>query len=344
MRPATSSATFVNHVLRVAEQHGCQIEQLLREIDLPLERLCNPIQRIPLHYVRSLLERAACVTGLPHFGLLVGSKVHVSTYGVLGYVLMTSSTLGEALSLVHRFAAMVLDSPSSETHVAINDGVVTIEELRINELEPYSGYLHEAMLTGRAAFGRWLVGSNVPLLGVKMMHRPKGDPVYYERFFGCPVEFDTGQNALVFSESLLSTRVVGADPSTHKSLLLEADLQLGRAYAPLSIVGRLRSLLMEHISNGDFSLEGLASQLAMSPRTLQRKLAAEGKSFSQVLECMRMELAEQHLRYTDASIMEISLLLGFSQASAFSHAFRQARGMSPLDYRKTQRARSTAGL
>lgn len=95
---------------------------------------------------------------------------------------------------------------------------------------------------------------------------------------------------------------------------------------------------MERMPSGDFSLEHLASQLAMSPRTLQRKLAAEGENFSQVLETMRMELADHYLRHTDSSVMEIALLLGFSQASAFSHAFRQARGISPADFRKTLRA------
>ncbi|QJP12040.1 AraC family transcriptional regulator [Pseudomonas multiresinivorans] len=338
MRPATVSATFVNHALRVAEQHGCQVEQLLREVELPQDWLRDPIQRIPLHYLCGLLERSACLTGLPHFGLVVGSKVHVSSYGVLGYMMMTSSTLGESLSLVHRYAAIVLDLPSSQTHISIDNDVVMVEDVLVDDREPCNGYLLEALIAGRAAFGRWLIGCNVPLLGVKMMHSAMGDPALYERYFGCPVEFGAGSNVLTFSESLLSMRIMGADPSTHKSLLLEADRQLGRTHTPRSVTGRLRALLAERIPNGDFSLEGLACQLAMSPRTLQRKLTAEGQGFNQVLESVRMDLAERHLRHTNSSVLEIALLLGFSQASAFSHAFRQARGMSPADFRKSLRA------
>ncbi|MFR0692970.1 AraC family transcriptional regulator [Enterobacterales bacterium AE_CKDN230030158-1A_HGKHYDSX7] len=342
MRPATVSATFVNHVLRVAEQHGCRVEPLLREIELPQEWLRDSIQRIPLPYLCRLLQRSASMTGLPHFGLVVGSKVHVSSYGVLGYMMMTSSTLGESLSLVHRYAAIVLDVPSSQTQISIDNGVVMVEDVLLDEQVSCAGAccLTEALVAGRAAFGRWLIGCNVPLLGVKMTHTAMGDPVLYERYFGCPVEFGAGRNALSFSESLLSMRIVGAEPSTHKSLLLEADRQLGRAHTPRSVTGRLRALLAERIPNGDFSLEGLACQLAMSPRTLQRKLTAEGQGFNQVLESVRMDLAERHLRHTNSSIMEIALLLGFSQASAFSHAFRQARGMSPADFRKSLRAHS----
>ena len=79
--------------------------------------------------------------------------------------------------------------------------------------------------------------------------------------------------------------------------------------------------------------------MKFSPRTLQRKLAAEGENFNQVLETMRMELADHYLRRTETSIMNIALMLGYSQASSFSHSFRQARGISPVDYRKLLRAR-----
>lgn len=334
MRPATSSAAFVNHVLDVAEQQGCDAEVLLARIGLPRERLADPILRIPMRQLAALLELAASMSGLPHFGLLVGAAVRPGTYGVLGYVSMTSSTLGESLSMIRRFGKIVFDSPSSQTHIAINDGRVLIEDQRISELEPYSAFQQEAVLTGWAAFGRWLIASNDPLLEVTFRHPAMGDPALYERFFGCPVQFGASRNTLVFPESMLSARIQGADPRTHKSLLLEATVQLGRSYAPLSVIGRLRALLVELLPTGDFSLETLASHLAMSPRTLQRKLAAEEESFSQVLETMRMELADHHLRSTDASIMDIALTLGFSQASAFSHAFRQARGISPADFRK----------
>lgn len=339
MRPATSSAAFVNHVLDVAEQHGCDGEWLLDQIGLSRERLSDSILRVPMHQLRALLALSARTSELPHFGLLVGAAVRPGTYGVLGYVSMTSATLGESISMIRRFGKIVFDSPSSQTRIVIDQGRVVLEDQRISEMEPYCALYQEAVLAGWAAFGRWLIASNESMLEVKMMHSPTGDPAHYEQFFGCPVEFGAASNALVFPESVLSSRIQGADPRTHKSLLLEADLQLGRSYAPLSVISRLRALMAEQLPGGDFSLERLASHLAMSPRTLQRKLAAEGENFTQVLETMRMELADHYLRRTDSSIMDIALLLGFSQASAFSHAFRQARGISPADFRKALRNR-----
>ncbi|WP_367084686.1 AraC family transcriptional regulator [Pseudomonas sp. HOU2] len=339
MRPATSSAAFVNHILDVAEQYGCDVDWLLQQTGLSREQLSDSIVRIPMRQLRALLELAALSSNLPHFGLLVGAAVRPGTYGVLGYVLMTSATLGESLNMILRFGKIVYDSPSSQTRIVIGDGRVTLEDQRISELEPYCALHQEALMVGWAAFGRWLIASNQPMLEVRMMHPAVGEPALYEHFFGCPVQFEAGCNALVFAESTLSTRIQGADPRMHRSMLLEADWQLCLTYPAFSVTDRLRALLTEQLPTGDFSLKSLARQLAISPRTLQRKLAAEGENFNQVLETMRMELADHYLRRTETSIMNIALMLGYSQASSFSHSFRQARGISPVDYRKLLRAR-----
>ncbi|MHA3737783.1 AraC family transcriptional regulator [Pseudomonas sp. Eth.TT006] len=339
MRPATSSAAFVNHVLDVAEQHGGDRDSLLLQSGLTREQLSDSIVRIPMTQLRTLLELAARNCELAHFGLLVGAAVRPGSYGVLGYVLMTSATLGESLNMILRFGKIVYDSPSSQSRIIIEDGRVTLEAQRSNELEPYCALHQEALMVGWVAFGRWLIASHPPMLEVRMMHAAVGEPALYEDFFGCPVQFGAASNALVFAESTLSTRIQGADPRMHRSLLLEADWQLCLSYPAFSVTDRLRALLTEQLPTGDFSLKSLARQLAISPRTLQRKLAAEGENFNQVLETMRMELADHYLRRTDTSIMNIALMLGYSQASSFSHAFRQARGISPVDYRKLLRAR-----
>lgn len=334
MRPSSSSAAFVSHVLTIASQYGVDDGELLQQVGLERAQLVDPIQRIPMRHLRELLRLAGEVSGLPHFGLLVGAAVRPGTYGCLGYAAMTSATMGEAMGMIRRFGKIVFDSPSSQTQISIDNGLVTQQDLRLNELEPYSATFQESVLSGWTAFGRWLVGIDAPLVAVHMRHDALGDCEPYERFFGCPVQFNSDMNALVFPESMLALPVQGADLRTHKSMLLEADLQLGRSYAPYSTIARVRAFLAQVLPNGEASLESTASHLAMSPRTLQRKLATEGESFSHALETVRMELADHYLRSTDASVMDISLMLGYSQASAFSHAFRQFQGMSPADYRK----------
>ncbi|MBM7059610.1 AraC family transcriptional regulator [Pseudomonas sp. UL073] len=341
MHPATVSAAFISHILDVAERHGCNAAQLLAEIGLDAEQLSDPIRRIPMQRMRELLAAACRASGIAHFGLLVGAAVRPGSYGGLGYVTMTSPTIRDSMSMIRRFGKIVFDSPSSRTFITVADGLVTLEDRRITDLEPYCISQVELVLAGWTAYGRWLAGFDGPLVEVWMMHADPGTAEACERFFGCPVHFNQPTNAVRFAESILDLPIQGADLRAHKSMLLEAEQQLGHSYAPFSTIGRVRSFLIEQLPEGEVSLEAVASKLAMSTRTLQRKLAAEGESFSTVLDAVRMELADYYLRSTDLSIMNIALTLGFSHSSAFSHAFRQLRSVSPADYRKAERDKLT---
>jgi len=334
MHSSTTSAAFINHVLEIAAKHGCDPQRLIQQTGLSASQLDDPIKRVGLCKLRALFAAAVETSGLAHFGLLVGATVRPATYGGLGYVAMTSATLGEATAMIRRFGKMVFDNPSSRTYLTINEGVAMLEDRRITELEPYCARHMDSILSGWTAYGRWLTGSDPALVEVHMMHAPPADPAEYERFFGCPVRYNSRTNALLFPVEALQLPVCGADRRTHKSMLLEAELQMNHSYASLSISRRVRALLMERLAHGESHLEALADEMAMSPRTLQRKLAAEDESFSSILESVRLELAEHYLRLSDLSILNIAFALGFSESSAFSHAFRQSRGISPGDYRK----------
>lgn len=336
MTTSTTSAAFISHVLDVAAKHGGDPDSLLKHVQLQGSHLRDPIKRIPMSKLRLLLAAAIEATGKAHFGLLVGSSVRPATYSGLGYVAMTSATLGEALSMVRRFGKIVFDSPSSQTQMAIADGLVTVADRRISEVEPYCVSQVDCVLSGWTAYGRWLIGHDLALQAVHMMHPAPSDPSVHEAFYQCPVTYEAGQNALIFAEALLQHPVNGADPRMQKSMILEAELELVRSYAPFSMKNKLRALLVERLPYGEAQLEVLAKQLAVSSRTLQRKLAAEGESFSAVLEAARVELAQRYLRETELSITDIAFMVGFAQAGAFSHAFRQACGISPADYRKNQ--------
>lgn len=239
--------------------------------------------------------------------------------------------------MIPRFGKIVFDSPSSRTHVASTAGLVTIADRRISELEPYSIALVEATLGGWVAFGRWLIGDQKKekaLAAVHMMHAAPAYAAVLEEFFGCPLQFDAPQNALLLPQAWLQEPVLGADPTMHKTMLLEAQMQLDRSYATFSVRSQLRALLFERLPYGEARLEPLAAQLGLSPRALQRRLAAEGLSFSGLLEAVRLELARSHLGESGLDILDVALMLGYSNASAFSHAFRRACGISPAEFRQ----------
>jgi hypothetical protein len=181
MRPAISAA-FVNHVLDVAEQHGCDGDWLLQQTGLSREQLSDSIV-VHSHAPTADLAGTGGAQQRPAAFRSAGRRRRApGTYGVLGYVLMTSATLGESLNMILRFGKIVYDSPSSQTRIVIGDGRVTLEDQRINELEPYCALHQETLMAGWAAFGRWLIASNSPMLEVRMRHPALGEPALYEAF------------------------------------------------------------------------------------------------------------------------------------------------------------------
>ena len=125
-------------------------------------------------------------------------------------------------------------------------------------------------------------------------------------------------------------------PAANRELALANDAILHAYVTELDcsgIVSRVKALIIDHLPSGAPSAETVAKDAYMSARTLQRKLADAGTSYSDVLESVRRELAEQYLADPARSLSEISFLLGFSELSAFSRAFRRWRGQAPSKVR-----------
>jgi AraC-like DNA-binding protein len=124
--------------------------------------------------------------------------------------------------------------------------------------------------------------------------------------------------------------------SANRELALAHDRVLGEFVAKLQrddIVSRTKSAISDWLPSGDFSSEAVARALHMSPRSLQRKLAAQGTTFRKLLQAVREELAQSYLADGSLTLLEISYLLGFSEQSAFSRAFKRWTGSTPQDFR-----------
>ena len=125
-------------------------------------------------------------------------------------------------------------------------------------------------------------------------------------------------------------------PASNRELALAQDRVLREFVGKLqqdNIVSRTKSAISESLPSGNFNSEVVAAALHMSPRNLQRKLAAENTSFRKLLEAVRQELAESYLADGSFSLLEISYLLGFSEQSAFSRAFKRWTGFTPQAFR-----------
>jgi AraC-like DNA-binding protein len=150
----------------------------------------------------------------------------------------------------------------------------------------------------------------------------------YSRLFRCPVVFDAPESAILFSRS----DAIRPLPSRNRELAQANDRILSDFLGKLrkdDLVTRVKMAITDELASGAPTDDRIAHSLFMSSRTLSRKLNALGTNYTQLLEAVRRELAEQYIADPALTISEIAFLLGFSEQSAFSRAFRRWTGQPP---------------
>ena len=177
---------------------------------------------------------------------------------------------------------------------------------------------------------------------MRFAHRAPRDSRDHERFFGAPLRFATGENALVLPAALLDLPCHRNDPSLLSLLDRYAADRLGESQGT-TFADRARAALSEDLQSGNVTAHRLAARLKVSVRTLHRTLAAESTSYRQLLDKLRLDLAERHLLDDRLSVAEVAFLVGFSELSAFHRAFKRWTGHTPATFRAEAPYRSWRG-
>ncbi len=146
--------------------------------------------------------------------------------------------------------------------------------------------------------------------------------------------FAQPQNALIFPKRLLAVPLGQADAQVRLMLDAYADRRLSEIEQGHSVLDRARALLARQLPEQGIELEQLAAQLALSPRTLQRRLREAGLSFSQLVDETRQQLVLHYLRDPALELADIAFLVGFSEAGSLARAFRRWTGQTPAEYRR----------
>ncbi|MDX1599625.1 MAG: AraC family transcriptional regulator ligand-binding domain-containing protein, partial [Marinobacter sp.] len=263
-------------------------------------------------------------------GFLLGLQMKVSCHGVIGQAAMVAKTLGEALDIAQAYFAV----PSSDLRLCLDrEG----EEARLTLSERDGRYqLGEVgaqfLLTGFAAMGEALTGRR--LNGKGVVRFP--EPPYMDRFehlIGGQLVFGGDFNGFIFDASILDYPLVMADPVAARVAREQCKEELGRLGGGRSLVQQVRDLVFDE-ELGFASMEEVAEKLNVTPRTLQRRLQAEGVVFRELVESIRQQHARRLLAIRQKSIGQVSDLLGYSDVTNFSRAFRRWTGCSPRDYMK----------
>ncbi len=333
-RGASTLASWTAVILRALAAAGHDAPALARRAGINPDAL-GPGARVPRAALDRLWVLAVEATGNPAFGLTAARFVGQTTFHALGYAVLASTTLREAFERVIRYRRLIGDVLQLAL-IDTGDGYRFTIDVSAHPDMPFQAVDAVAAISAQQA--RLLHAPRVCTPAAVWFARPAPvDATPYRRAFRAPVAFAQSQNALCFSRRDIEDLL----PSGNAELARGNDEVLVRHLAGLDatrVAHRLEQALLAALPDGPPSKPALARRLGMSTRTLQRRLVAEGTSFSALLESARFTLARSYLAEGRRSVTEIAFLLGFADTSTFSRAFTRWAGCSPRTWATRHRA------
>ncbi|KQW44621.1 MULTISPECIES: AraC family transcriptional regulator [unclassified Roseateles] len=266
------------------------------------------------------------------FPLRLARGIAPRHFGVVGFAALACGTLGEALQRLERYHRSVYDVNIAQVR-ACAEGLSI--EWGVERGRP-GALVDETAIAALVQLTREFTGRPLRALAVDFVNPRPAAVRPYEDFFGGPVRFGQPSTRLLLSAQDLALPLRGADAALLALLDAQAEALLQEVAAVSEPVGVWRQALVGLIRSGRTQLPDLAQSLQMSPRSLQRRLAGQGQSFQVLLSQTRQQLAEAYLRDPNVELAEVALLLGYSEQSAFTRAFRQWTGQAPLQWRRQQ--------
>jgi AraC-like DNA-binding protein len=315
----------LTHYAEVARGAGLDPYRMLGEFGLPPACLREPELLVPIAAVRQLLEVSAERSGVEAFGLLMAEARRLSNLGPLGLLVREQPTLRLAVETLARYSNR-LNEALFLTVEESGDVVVIREELIVGGSGPVR---QSTELAIGVAFRmlRSFLGPDWRPRRVCFAHPTPRDRSVHERVFGRNVEFGHDFNGIVCARSDLELPNPDADPEIAR--LARQMLEASPALQMPKIGTQVRELVVLLLGTGTCTVERVAQHLGVDRRTLHRRLARDGETFSSVVETVRRELADRYLKERSRPLAEVSSLLGFSAPSGFSRWYRQQFGAKP---------------
>ncbi|ROM96898.1 AraC family transcriptional regulator [Pseudomonas brassicacearum] len=315
---------------------GLDVAGLCQEAGLDVELVNKPGAYCERSVIYRLWDLAAQASDDPNIGLKAYGSFHPGVFQIVGYTMMSSSNLKRALERLVRFSPLISTGFSlffvqEQQHFRL----ASLDHQQRGSVKPRQ--YTDAGLASLLGFCRWLGGGKSPQpLSVEFTYPEPEDTSEHQRLFGCPLRFGAAYDSILFDgEELLSPLSMANEALAilHDSY---AEAQLDQLSGG-SIVGRIRALIIERLSQGQgqgqCDMESIAAALNISKRTLQRGLEKDGTQFKDVLSDVRRQLADFYLRHSRFNMKHVTYLLGFHDHSSFHKACTRWFGMPPGQYR-----------
>lgn len=326
----TVFAPSLGALWRQLEGYGINPAPLFREQGVDPEIMFDSGARISLEQYQKLDVKAAELSGDECFGLKGAEYFRPAHLGALGFAWLASSSLRTAFQRLSRYARVINEKLTIMLHddgrvfsVSI-DAQLPLLQKRIRE---------DGQLAAVTKFCRVIAGKDFNPIKVQFRHSQPRDTAYYYELFRCPVKFDAESTTIFISTDTVDKRLTGSNDELAK-LNEHIVVKYLAHYEKKDIVNRVKAAIIDGLSSGEVTENSVAETLYMTPRNIHRKLQKENTSFKLLLTEIRKELAQQYIQDRSKTLTEISFLLGFSEVSSFSRAFKGWTGQPPSEARQ----------
>jgi AraC-like DNA-binding protein len=338
-RGMASSYTLDATWLTTLKDLGVIPADVLRRAGLPDDLLQQDSPRLTPAVFYRFWDSVEAAVGDPLFPLRLCQSVTSESFTPLMFAALSSPNLCVAAERAGRYKALVSPMCVEVTH----DDEVVVTELSWPHPPPQppaSLVLKEllvAVTLARAATREPICPTDVATTELPAPLEP------YEEFFGTPLR-QGPRHELTFTLADATRPFLTADEGMWKAFEPALSQRLSELEAPVTTTRRVRAALFEALPTGRTTLEEIGRRLAVSTRTLQRQMEAEGTSFQRILSETRETLARHYLTSTTLTPAEIALLLGYDEPNSFSRAFKSWTGTTPATVRRgRQMANATTG-
>jgi AraC-like DNA-binding protein len=318
------------HLIGWIERQGTDASPIR---DLPgLSELDDPDARVPESSAEQAWEMAAALTKDDAIGVHVAESLPRGALDLVEYAFRSSPSLSMGLARLARYAGVMSDRVASRMEASTDGLLVMVRDTGATRLHPART---EFALAVAVKLARDTTGLPIAPLQVTFAHPRHGDVAEHERFFRRKIRFDGGSNSLLLSAADAAQPLRDADEALSEIVRrrLEKALVTRDRSASGTTGSRVRGMLLEGFGQRALTPDAVAKSLSTSRRTLSRRLADEGTSFTQLLDEVRAELAHALLQDRGLSIGDIAFFLQYSEPAAFHRSFRRWTGKTPREFR-----------
>lgn len=326
---ATFPGAYAREIITLSGRLGVTPEPLLEGLGMSLAELEKPQTRLGLEPLTRLVLRTIELTGEPGLAFYMGLHMRLSWHGFLGFAAMTAKNVREALSLAERFSRTRTTAISLRVAQEGEIGSLTLEEnVDLGALRPH---LVIALFTGIGEIAYAVTGQR--LRGTVDLSFP--EPAHFERFEHLvpgTVRFERPASRILFESAFFDVPFVTADPVAMQLAREQCERELATLGEGVRLLDQVRALLREQ-AEGVPTIDEVAKRLHVSTRTLKRKLADHGTTYTDVVDAYLRHRALLLIDDPRLTIDEIAGRLGYSDAANFTRAFRRWTGSTPGAFR-----------